>query len=413
MIPLATLEPGVPAFRVISIAGGALQSRAGRDGKLQWQTRVGSAGSVFLTAGAGVIYVSSATTPMVTAVDAGDGRVLWQFTTCVGPDESVLLGQGHLYLTCGPVSGTPSALDDVSLATIYALDARTAKILWTAPREHARAMAGANVITQTSTGLAALNGNTGATLWRHSVAIGPMPPVDGYTDVFQFGVRVGPRSLYYSPDGTHAEALRPSDGTLLWRSGPLRDPASMPNGTFVQHATVALATADIVVTQGIYGVTALRASDGALLWRHYQYPDGSGITSLVGDDGTVYVAKFFDDTLASPAPKVQNPLAALNPRDGSLRWDVDGPFEDHPLLLLDGEMLIVAGPGYVSAFATSDGRRAWLQYGPYPEYLTADAHVVCVQTTSLLYVLKLADGLKVWKQALPGYSPAAPLLLPA
>ena len=409
MIPLATLEPGVPAFRVVSLAGEALQARAGRDGTLQWEVHIGARGDALLTAddAAHVVYVSATSGPKVTAVSASDGHILWQFAACVGPDDSVLLGPGRLYLTCaapGP--------DDVSLASIYALDAGTGAVLWTAAHQHARASAGANVIAQTTTGVAALDGRTGALLWRHQVAIGPTPPIAGPFDAFRFAVRVASSRLYYSPDGTHAEALRAADGALLWRSGPLRDPASAPNDTFIQHASVALATADVVVTQGLYGVTTLRASDGAILWRYYQYPDASGISTLVGDDGSVYVATYFNPAVATPDPKLKDPLAALNPGDGSLRWDVEGPVLDHPLLLLDRDTLIAAEPRYVSAFAVADGARRWLQVGPYADHLAADTQVVCVQAGTLLYVLKLADGLKVWKQTLPAQGRADPLLLP-
>lgn len=409
MIPLATLEPGVPAFRVVSLAGDVLQSRAGRDGKLQWEVHVGATGDALLTAddAAHVVYVSATSGPKVTAVNSSDGRILWQFAACVGPDNRVLLGTDRLYLTCaapGP--------DDVSLASIYALDVGTGAVLWTAAHQHARAIAGANIIAQTTTGLAALDGSTGALLWRHQVAIGPTPPVSAPFDEFQFGVRVASARLYYSPDGIHAEALRTTDGALLWRSGPLRDPASAPNDTYVQHASVALATADVVVTQGLYGVTTLRASDGEILWRYYQYPDGGGISTLVSDDGSVYVANYFDPAVATPNPKLKDPLAALNSGDGSLRWDVEGPALNHPLMLLDGDTLIAAEPGEVSAFATARGTRRWLQVGLYANYLAADTQVVCVQAGVLLYALKLADGLKVWKQTLPAPGRTDPLLLP-
>jgi outer membrane protein assembly factor BamB len=180
---------------------------------------------------------------------------------------------------------------------------------------------------------------------------------------------------------------------------------------FVQHASVAAATADEIVTQGIYGVTVLRASNGTPLWHHYQYPNGGGITTLVGDDGAVYVAAYFGPAVAKP--ENGEPLAALDPRDGSLRWDVRGPIEYHPLMLLDGETLITSEPDFMSAFGTADGTRRWEQQGIYTSYLTADAQVVCAQASSLLYVLKVADGLKVWKQTLPGSGQAAPLLLPA
>jgi outer membrane protein assembly factor BamB len=410
MIPVATLEPGAFPFRVVSLAGDVLQARAGHDGKLQWETHVGAVGNALLTADAHVVYISDSSTPMVIALSADNGRILWQFSACTGPDHRILLGQGRLYLTCG--QATQAGPDDISLATLYALDAHTGAVLWTVAQQHAQAIAGPNVIAQTTTGVASLNGATGAVLWRHQVAIGPVVPVPPL-DAFQFVVRVGPAGLYYAPDGMHAEALRTSDGAHLWSSGPVQDLASAPNDSFVQHAYIALATADEIVTQGIYGVTVLRVSDGTPLWHYYQYPNGSGITTLVGDDGTVYIAKYYGPSVATPAPENINPLAALNPRDGSLRWDVNGPFANHPLMLLDGEMLITSQPYYISAFGTADGTRRWQQKGIFATYLTADAQVVCAQAGSLLYVLKVADGLKVWKQPLPGSGQAAPLLLPA
>jgi len=410
MIPVATLEPSVAPFRVVSLAGNMLQSRTGRDGKLQWEAHIGSVGPALLTpdAGAHVVYVSASSAPMVTAVSASTGRILWQFSRCTGPDTTILLGQGRVYLTCGQTA--EAGPDAIALATMYALDAQTGAVLWTAAQQHARTIADANVITQTTTGLAALNGATGAVLWRRQVDIGPqgtVPPLDA----FDFVVRVGPGGLYYSPDGIYAEALQISSGALLWRSGPLRDPASAPNSTFIQHASVALATADEIVTQGIYGVTVLRTSDGTALWRHYQYPDGGGATMLVGDDGTVYVANYSGPPLVTPDPMgASQPLAALNPRDGSLRWEAPGPVAFHPLVFLSGDTLFTGEP---SAFDTTNGARRWRQPYLHADYLAANASVLCLQEGPLLYALKVADGLKVWKQTLSASGRASPLLLPA
>jgi len=348
---------------------------------------------------------------MVTAVSASDGHILWQFARCTGPDKTILLGQGLLYLTCGQVA--EAGPDTVALATIYALDAQTGAVVWTAAQQHARTVVGANLITQTTTGLAALNGATGAILWQHQVNIGPqgiVPPLD----TFDFVVRIGPVGLYYSPDGTHVEALQASNGALLWRSGPLQDVASAPNDAYIQHASVAVATADEIVTQGIYGVTVLRTSDGTMLWRYYQYPDGGGITTVVGDDGTVYVANYSGPPVATPDPSgLGHPLAALSPGNGSVLWNVPGPTLYHPLAIRAGDALFTGEPQAVSAFDTANGARRWRQVRIYPSYFVANAAVLCVQAGSLLYALKVTDGLKVWKATLPANGLASPLLLPA
>ena len=416
MIPVATLEPNVPAFRVISLVVDRLQARNGRDGSLQWDTRVPPTGPAILTSDptAHVIYISVTSSPMVIAVNADDGRILWQFSECTGPDDHILLGSGRLYLTCGQAAAV--GLDDPALATLYALDARTGAVLWKDAERHARALVGANVIAQTPGGLAALDGATGAILWQHTVdIIAETPSTASYLnpiDAFQFVVRIGPTgALYYSPDGVHAEALRASDGTLLWRSDAVQDISSAPTSEFTQYASVALATTDEVVTQGVFGVTVLRASDGTILWRHYQYPDGGGITTLLGDDGALYVAKYYGPSSATRVPEY--PLAAFNPNDGSVRWDVNGPAASHPLLVLDGDTLVAGEPGEVSAFRTSDGARLWRQTAIYVDSIAADSHVLCVQAGALLYVLKLADGLKVWKQTLPSSGRTTPLLLAA
>src|SRR5262245_23913289 len=87
MIPVATLEPDVAPFRVVSFAGTALQARAGRDGALQWSTPIDAKGPALLIADAGVIYLSARSAPMVTAIRASDGHILWQFTDCTGSDN--------------------------------------------------------------------------------------------------------------------------------------------------------------------------------------------------------------------------------------------------------------------------------------------------------------------------------------
>jgi outer membrane protein assembly factor BamB len=270
MIPLATLESNVSALRVIPLANDRLQARDGRDGKLLWDTRVPLTTQAILTSDPATneIYISATSSPMLTTVSADDGHILWQFSICTGQDDHIPLGARSVYIICGQPAA--AGLDDPNRTTLYALDARTGAVRWQAAERHARTLVDAKIVAQTPEGLAALDGATGAMLWQHAVdiaaetasAVAPL-------DTFAFVVRAGPTStLYYSPDGLHVEALRSSEGTLLWRSRPVQDTASPPNGTFTQHAPIALATANEVVTQGIYGVTVLRASDGTLLRDH-------------------------------------------------------------------------------------------------------------------------------------------------
>jgi outer membrane protein assembly factor BamB len=162
-------------------------------------------------------------------------------------------------------------------------------------------------------------------------------------------------------------------------------------------------------------VTVLSTRDGSVLWRYFSYPNGEGITTLVGEDGTVYVEGYSGHAVATPTDDQggRNLLAALNPRDGSVRWRVVGTFALYPLLRLDGDTLLTSEPGEVSAFRTTDGTRRWRQEWVSGDFLTATSSAVAVQADTTLYLLKLTDGLKVWKQELPAPGRATPLLLSA
>ncbi len=416
MIPVATLEPNFPLVRVVSLVDNTLQSHAARDGAIQWSTHLTSLRNTLLTSSADshIVYVSIDQSPMVSAVDASTGRILWRFTTCARPDDRVLQSQDMLFVTCGQ-SGVTGP-DDISLATVYALEAHTGFVLWKRPQQHAQAIAGEHLVVQTTTGVAALNAKTGKTIWEHQVDFTPPSFELNGLDHFRFVVVVGPAGMYYSPDGIHAEVLRASDGTLLWHTGKLQDTPSAPNDTYVQHTVVAVATANVVVTKGRFGVTALRPRDGKMLWNYYRYPNGGGISIAVDKDGTVYTSDYVSPSISKPMDGDFYALAALNSGDGTVRWRVPGSGQNLPTLVINEDTLLITGLGLesVSALRTEDGTTRW--QWPYvlgvQDVVTASSFVV-LQSYSALYLLKLSDGLKVWKQELPNSRQAAPLVLTA
>jgi len=332
---------------------------------LSWQGHI-----VSLTTVNGVVY-AGAMDNAVYALRAGDGGLLWRYTTAGPVNGPPVVVDGIVYVNANVDRGLGYAT-----GYIYALRASDGALLWRyttggyvyiyGPTAASRVV----YVGSLAGSLAALRAGDGAVLWRH-IAKGPV----GASLEVKGIVYVLITNIDQSPD--YLEALRASDGKLLWRSS--------------SNAYAPVVVNNVVYVTSRDGLSALRARDGTLLWRYALAGTGfSGPTIL---DGVVYTiaTKYSPDTTASThtggyalqiatskitAPinrtipfKQEGPssLYALRASDGAVLWHYQAPGDKNNgvgLLAVAGGLVYIdttAGPSKntISALRASDGSLLW------------------------------------------------------
>jgi outer membrane protein assembly factor BamB len=380
---------------VAALDGTVFAIRTG-DGTLLWHRRViakgqppldwGTFGAPALIAAGGALYGSDGTGG-VFALRAADGAVLWHNTAPLQTAQT----ETPLVVADGVVYGTPGNSPCSGGQSLFALDAHTGALLWrgSAPVWGRTAFAvgggrtydeetdsSATIITVYLTARAASDGTV---LWRYPVAAesleqGACPAVD--IPPLAFAVADG--VVYLQSDASVQSpgpfrpvirALRASDGTVLWSyatglSSTTRDGYGGNGITVANRAVYAAINAPNAVE-----MYAIGAADGSLLWHARPYPNalpdhvlnGHTPIDIVVADGTAY-------TIA-----VSRNLAAIDVRDGSVRWgyspaDPSGalahlPFTGTPLFVVSGGVAYLAG-NQLYALDTRDGSVRWQLAAP-------------------------------------------------
>jgi outer membrane protein assembly factor BamB len=255
------------------------------------------------------------------------------------------------------------------------------------------------VVAQTPTGLAGMDAASGSVRWSHIVQFAAEARPTDIRVYFKMAVSVAGQAIYYSPDGALVEALRTSDGTRVWHSALVDDPALPLQYHVVDDVIVAAVTPEVVITKARYGVAALDRADGAIRWRYYSALEPGGMQAAVGDDGSVYALSWVH-------PKdTQISITAFASDNGAVRWQVPGPILRQAHLTPSGETVLAEDGGVLLAYRAADGVRTWDDTALYPGPLAASAYVVCIQSLDSVYLLKTTDGTKVWK--LTGYGQEA------
>jgi outer membrane protein assembly factor BamB len=334
---------------VAALDGSAFAVRAD-DGVLLWHRAVatrspyylgfGSFGATALVAADGAIYGKDGSGG-VFALRAADGAELWHNTSLGIYQASV--GGTALVVAGGVIYGAPDYLYG-AIQGLFALDARTGALLWRASASSlwraGFAVAGGRIYDEEieftaavgRTYLVARAASDGTLVWRYPLAVappGPLPPASAFT--------VADGVIYlqtYEPVGSPeiltpvVRALRATDGMLLWSFDPLMAPeegqAFGGNGVTVVAGTVYAAVGTL--TNSVYSadIYALSTRDGAPLWHMRPFPSG-----LSADQSVVQSP--LDMVVASGTAYIVAPgrnLAAIDMRDGSLRWTY-GPMVAH------------------------------------------------------------------------------------
>jgi outer membrane protein assembly factor BamB len=380
-LPTTTLPPSVAPFTVATITGDSVQVRAGATGQLLWRRSFPKDQSAAGLVANGILYRSALGSP-VTALRADDGSLLWQFGECVYDTISIL--GGILYATCGNDPVTNSASTGVAL---YALDARTGQVRWSAPGAYVRAVLAPNlIVAQMPFGLEGLRADSGAVLWTHTTTIQPGPSSSNTPLV----VVAAHGLIAYSPDGGSVEALRASDGSLLWRTS-----VKTPYGT-ADWIVLAITGSVVVLHREEGGVVTLDRGSGTMRWEQIDAYSALQMGVAVSAERIIYAFSF-----SANANGLK--LGAYNPDNGALLWPNRIHFDegDQTNLLPCGTTLytvFLQDSDTVEARRVTDGGLLW-SYRVDTDILTVASAlpVVGIGTADSVYLLNASDGKLVWK----------------
>ncbi len=290
----------------------------------------------------GVIYISANNT--LYALRVSDGKLLWH-----SPKERVdvtppLVVNGVLY---------GWTLDK----KFYALRADDGKLLWEHQMGNPDEFFGLPVVLHgvvyftsyipsgkaIDARLYALSANNGMLLWYRSIAKQSI-----------YSLKTDGKSLYTIVDG-FAEALKPDDGSLLWRYKV--DPSSTLLSDAAQIAAIVDGTVYVTVENGF--VYALQVANGMPLWC-FTIGSGASFGSLDAADGIVYFG-----VLLAPSKDGYSygHIFSLRANDGHLLWqdqigmqEILNPTEAQETIYL---ISMEQGQGNLYALQASNGSVLW------------------------------------------------------
>jgi len=206
----------------------------------------------------------------------------------------------------------------------------------------------------------------------------------------------------YASSGNGAiYALRPSNGSVLWRQ-PIN--ASANGAPLVDNGIVYIIAESTDVGPG--SIYALRASDGAQLWR---YNSSDYLSALTIANGIAYVTTYDVSQNGS--------IIALRANNGAQLWhdttrgsSANAPIVDNGIIYISANAN--NGPNAVYALQASDGAQLW-RYSTknYVYMLTVANGMIGVFSDQGLAALQANNGHPLWSDALAGnFGPSAQLI---
>lgn len=327
--------------------------------------------------------LGSDTNGVIFALNAADGTLRWQYPTPQAMSFKLLVDQGILYF--GETDGS-----------VYALDARTGKRLWsiTLPGSPAPEQIGngivyvntleAGAIHSGHVALYALDTRTGAHLW-HFDSGGIAALADGVAYISS-GATQSTGTIY---------ALNARDGTERWHfqgQGTLSVRGIADGQVYIsgdQLVGGALLPKDILY--------AVDASTGSLHWSFPRQPSGG--SQLVGiENGQVYMLS----NIGSSAPEGPfTTLYALNAADGAIRWQIA---VIGAVVLGSSVIYAPTDTGSVVGYRASDGSLLWRtgqlpgsgQYMPTMSGVEARGIAYLRAEGGGIYALDASSGMLLW-----------------
>jgi outer membrane protein assembly factor BamB len=332
------------------------------------------------------------TNKLLSALNPGNGHVIWQQKLDSALDGYGLSRQGNLYLP---------ALD----GNVYAFMSSNGQPLWHTTMSHGQSgftgvslLAYQNLIIDSITNsnngngdLYALNEQTGAVIWHTSISCAASPSNDcaagGRLMLLANGIIYG-----LADDGL--SAWNAANGQFLWRN-PHYQLNGQPQSMVVSHSKVYItnfypevdvldagsgrflhslrppepnnsgavvydiaASENIVYVLGGQTVSAYWASDDSLLWKQpFSYHSGG---TIYASGSGVYV-NYYDITMGKIGTGNSGPnLYALRPGDGHLIWHHQIPLDTNYLYPVEFNGVICFGGLHsVYGLRVSDGKQLW------------------------------------------------------
>ena len=281
----------------------------------------------------------------VQAFAVSDGHELWRAATHGRPSGAPLVVAGRVY-TC-TAEGDVFAWQTPDGTLLW--HRAVGPILFSAPTSGDGVLYTSRAVNAPEVpSVQALDTETGTVRWQAELPASSTSPLVAWDGVVYASTHEG------------CVALHAADGTLLWRRNARWHQTSVPcllehtlyvsSSEWLRHRPSGQRTRQSSLHAY---VEALRTTDGELLWRQRLGADtGAGsVTAPAVAGGVVYVGA--DD----------GRLYALNAEDGALRWSrqTGGSLLSAPVVG-DGRVYFGVNTGHVSAVTARDGAVLWQTY---------------------------------------------------
>jgi outer membrane protein assembly factor BamB len=310
----------------------------------------------------GICY-ANAPNGVVTAFRVRDGVLIWRHVSRAKSEESATVVDGVVYLT--PILPNGS---HVTSMTVEALRARDGVSLWSrslptdSPATFQLTVVNKVVyVMSAAERIDALRASDGSLLWHYTSSV-PFVSLPAVSDGM----------VYTSTQDGHFTALRASNGTPLWKYTSLVPPQQLP-------AVVAEGMVFLSLQDGSMDV--LRADTGILRWRYRPHvPALQLFPPILVADGVVF------------AGTQDGHLYALRASDGFTIWSVVlHPIDNLFLMNVTGGVVFVAASfgGSVNAISQSTGSVIW----QYPGKAEGSVPITVVQ--GVVYLAQYAIGANI------------------
>jgi outer membrane protein assembly factor BamB len=356
----------------INTLDGSVNALQAKSGKALWHYLPASPASRPLTIVQNTVYFTTQTSQksVVYALDAGDGKPVWQRQL---PDT-------HLSL----ISVTATALYFLGAnGEVYTLDAKNGELLWQYKEKTSSSHSWLAVFYDTvyytnldRMTISALQANTGRFLWskQGSGAI--------------WILETTPTIAYIQLSNTTFYAINTNDGQQLWQYTGVEQ-----GGSFTLQQNI------IYLTTRTGSVVALKATDGTLLWQFKEmYPIwGSLVVTpqavyLNALDGNIYALNASNGRLLWQQ-KINDPLASFAP-----------PISGQVYTGKEEQIYVATNNGITYALRASTGELLW----QYREGLILPARrnetavviepaVYIILHDNTFVALRLRDGATIWR----------------
>ena len=335
--------------------------------------------SVSLSVVDGICY-ATAPNGVVTALRVNDGSLLWRHAGGKAGEESVTVVGGVIYLT--PLLPPDSTATTVTVEALRASDGSPlcSRTLPTdAPASFQLTVVNRVVYVLSAVErIDALRASDGSLLWHYT----SRTPFVSLPSVADGMVYVG------TQDG-HLSALRASNGFPLWTYTSLTPPQPLPP---------VVADGMVFLNQQGGGMDVLHADTGVLLWRYTpRVPALNLFPFPLVTNGVVY------------ALTQDGHLSALRASDGFPLWSIALHAADllTPMFVTGGVVYVGAFDGSVDALRESDGSVLWHHQGGEggPASITVTQGVIYlafyapsgVNTIASIAALRTSDGFVLWR----------------